>query len=272
MGANHPSSSIRRERERRLGISVFACCVVSACAVYEPTMMTGDGQSSLADGGEQQGGDSTAGGGKPMQSGGSGSAGSRAMAGSAGAIAGVGGKGGSNSDGGKAGSSGASAGSAGGGNAGSEGNAGSGGNAGNGGSSGNAGTGGGSTVELAQGKATTASTQQNENPTSSANDGMPTTRWAASSSALPQWWRVDLGSQRTLQSYTLTFQHPDREYSYAIETSIDGSAFANPQSRSGKGPQSGTFPGTQARYVQITVTATNPVSYASLFEVSITGQ
>ncbi len=82
---------------------------------------------------------------------------------------------------------------------------------------------------------------------------------------------MDLGSLRTLQSYTLTFEHPDREYSYTVETSTDGTTFANPQTKAGTGPQTGTFPAAQARYVRVTVTASNPASYASLFEVSIKG-
>jgi hypothetical protein len=130
---------------------------------------------------------------------------------------------------------------------------------------------GGPTVELARGKATSASSVENGNPSSSANDGVSTTRWAAAAGSLPQWWRVDLGSLRTLQRYTLTFQWPDRQYSYTIETSTDGSTFANPQAKIGTGPQTGTFPTTQARYVRVTVTASKPASYASLSEVSIQG-
>ncbi|HEY1534291.1 MAG TPA: discoidin domain-containing protein, partial [Polyangiaceae bacterium] len=122
-----------------------------------------------------------------------------------------------------------------------------------------------------RGKATTASTEESGNPSSFANDGVSTTRWAAFSGALPQWWRVDLGRVCTLQSYTLTFQWPDREYFYTIETSTDGSTFANPQAKSGTGLQTGAFPATQARYVRVTVTASNPASFASLFEVSIQG-
>jgi hypothetical protein len=82
---------------------------------------------------------------------------------------------------------------------------------------------------------------------------------------------VDLGSMYTLQAYTLTFQWADRQYSYTIETSTDGASFANPQTKSGTGPQSGTFPATQARYVRVTVTASNPASFASLSDVSIQG-
>jgi len=143
-----------------------------------------------------------------------------------------------------------------------------GGSAGNGGS---AGAGGGAAIELAQGKATSASTEESGHLSPSANDGVSTTRWAASSGALPQWWRVDLGSMYLLQSYTLTFEHVDREYSYAIDTSTGGTTFANPRANSGTGPQTGTFAATQARYVRVTVTATKPASFASLFEVSVKG-
>jgi len=76
---------------------------------------------------------------------------------------------------------------------------------------------------------------------------------------------------RTLQSYTLTFEHVDREYSYTLETSANGTTFANPRAKSGTGPQTGTFPFTQARYVRVTITASKPASFASLVEVSILG-
>jgi len=82
---------------------------------------------------------------------------------------------------------------------------------------------------------------------------------------------VDLGRICTLQSYALTFQWPDRKYFYTVETSTDGSTFANAQAKSGTGPQTGAFPATQARFVRVTVTASTPASFASLFEVSIQG-
>ncbi|HEX3849711.1 MAG TPA: discoidin domain-containing protein [Polyangiaceae bacterium] len=260
-----------------------------ACATYDNTNWPGNDHSSIGEGDEQAGdggaaevGTST--GGTASSAGSPNSAGTSDGARGGGASAGVGGLS-STSEGGAAGGDAGSAGKGGSGQGGSgqggsgQGGSGQGGSVGNGGSGqggsvgngGRGGAGGGATVELARGKATTASTEESGNPSSLANDGVSTTRWAANSGALPQWWRVDLGRVCTLQSYSLTFQWPDREYSYTIETSTDGSAFANLQAKSGTGLQTGAFPATQARYVRVTVTASNPASFASLFEVSIQG-
>jgi hypothetical protein len=284
----------------RLYAAALACSTVLACATYDNTNWPGNDHSSIGEGDEQAGdggaaevGTST--GGTASSAGSPNSAGTSDGARGGGASAGVGGLS-STSEGGAAGGDAGSAGKGGSGQGGSgqggsgQGGSGQGGSVGNGGSAqggsvgnggsgqggsvgngGRGGAGGGATVELARGKATTASTEESGNPSSLANDGVSTTRWAANSGALPQWWRVDLGRVCTLQSYSLTFQWPDREYSYTIETSTDGSAFANLQAKSGTGLQTGAFPATQARYVRVTVTASNPASFASLFEVSIQG-
>jgi hypothetical protein len=251
----------------RLCTAALACGALLACATYDNTNWPGNDHSSIGEGDEQAGDDGAADGGTSPQAGGAASsagspnaAGASGAAGAGGASAGAGGLS-SVGEGGTAGSGGSAG-------KGSVGNAGQGGSAGVGGS---AGAGGSPTVELARGKATSASTEESGNPSSFANDGTSTTRWAASSGALPQWWRVDLGRVCTLQSYTLAFQWPDREYSYTVDTSTDGAAFANPQAKSGTGPQTGAFPATQARYVRVTITASNPASFASLSEVSIQG-
>lgn len=203
----------------------------------------GEGGEQADDGGATEGGTSSQAGGTASSAGSPNTAGAPGAAGGGGASAGAGGTAGGYTGGGD-------------------------GNAGHGGS---AGASGGLTVELARGKATTASTEESGNPSSYANDGVSTTRWAANTGNLPQWWRVDLGRIYTLQSYALTFQWADREYSYTIDTSTNGSSFVNPQFKSGTGPQTGAFPATQARYVRVTITASTLGSFASLSEVSIQG-
>jgi hypothetical protein len=247
-----------------------------ACAVYDPSTLSGNGQSPLTDGGEQAGGDGSTKGGTQTQDGGAAgtTAGSRNTAGTSGAPGGgAGGLSGSSGGGTPAVNAGSSSGGhAGAGNSSGNSGSGNGGSAGSSDSGGNAGSAGaGPTVELALGKVTTASTEESGHPSSDANDGVSTTRWAANGPALPQWWRVDLGSLRTLQGYSLSFEHADRDYSYTVETSLDGISFANSQTKGGKAPQTGTFASIQARYVRVTVTASNPASYASLLEASVTG-
>ena len=253
----------------RMYTAALACSALLACATYDNTNLPGYDHSPIGErdeqageGGAAEGGASTEAGGTASSAGSPDTTGTSGAAGGGGASVGAGGLSSTGQGGAPSGSGGSA------GKGGSVANAGQGSGAGNGGS---AGAGGRPTVELARGKATTASTEESGNPSSYANDGVPTTRWAASSGTLPQWWRVDLGRVCTLQSYTLTFQWPDREYSYTIETSTDGSTFANLQAKSGTGVQTGAFPATQARYVRVTVTASTLGSFASLSEVSIQG-
>jgi F5/8 type C domain len=143
-------------------------------------------------------------------------------------------------------------------------------------------TGGSSSVhELATGKSATASSVQTGNEVPYGNDGDPLTRWCAQGSAMPQWWRVDLGEAHELSSVGVSFQHPERTYDYLIETSKDDAVFLQQASLSGMGAlQSYAFPpGVSARYVRITVTAATPLvdgtgthlSWATFFEFSVKG-
>ena len=203
-------------------------------------------------------------------SGGNANAGSVAVAGgvSAGGLGGLGGVGGV---GGKAGSS-TSAGNGGvapsGGTASHQA-----GEAGSSGSLGSSGDGGAAAVELSQGRSATASTEQSGNLIKSGNDGNSATRWSASSSTLPQWWRVDLGAERSLLEFSVEWEHDDRKYSYRIETSNDDKVFTTSVDAAATGsPQVGEFPaGTRARYVRVTVVATSPGGWASFYELSLTG-
>ena len=118
----------------------------------------------------------------------------------------------------------------------------------------------------------------------SANDGQSTTRWSATTAALPQWWRVDLGASHTLTKVSVQFEFPDRKYTYAVETSSDDSNYtvrANVVDGIGE-LQTVPIPGqVSARYVRITCTSTVPgtdpstgasrPTWASIGEVSVLG-
>jgi hypothetical protein len=142
----------------------------------------------------------------------------------------------------------------------------------------------GAASELAVGKPTSAFTQQPANPSASGNDGQSATRWSATTAALPQWWRVDLGASHTLTQVSVQFEFPDRKYTYTVETSADDSLYTT---------QAGVADGVgavqvvplpshvSARYVRITCTSTvpgvDPVSGAarptwmSFWELSVLG-
>jgi F5/8 type C domain len=136
-------------------------------------------------------------------------------------------------------------------------------------------------VQLAAGKKSSASTYQVGNENAKGNDGDVTTKWCASSGTFPQWWRVDLGATHSLSSFSVTWEHPDRNYTYKIETSQNDSVYAVQASLSGTGSVQGdSFPAnTSARYVRVTVTDAAPGIYAGttyptwacFFELSITG-
>ena len=149
------------------------------------------------------------------------------------------------------------------------------------GSGGKGGSGGNTTtlVELGKGKSVTASSQQTENAASQGNDGDTATRWAATSGSFPQWWRVDLAAVHQVSQISLRFEHPDRTYSYTIETSNDDAVYTLQRTANGTGvTQNLTLPaGVTARYVRVTVTNGLPLTvngngtWASFWECSLLG-
>ena len=88
-----------------------------------------------------------------------------------------------------------------------------------------AGAAGAAAHELAMGKPATASTVQPGNDPAKGNDHDSTTRWCASDATMPQWWRVDLGAVHQLQQVAIQFEHPERKYSYVIESSQDDQVY-----------------------------------------------
>jgi len=121
-----------------------------------------------------------------------------------------------------------------------------------------AGSGVGSPVirELAKGKPATASTIQTGNVAKSGNDGDSATRWCASSGMMPQWWRVDLGDTFHLTQVVIKFEHPERKYTYVLETSSNDAVYTQRAMVNGTGDnQAVDMPAdVSARYLRITVT------------------
>jgi F5/8 type C domain len=262
---------------------VFAACAPLGCAVYESSLQPSDDVAGLqADAGAAS--DLLEGGSGGVSNGGRagsepGSAGAPVMAaGGAGAGSAAGGAAGaSTGHAGGAASAGAPNAGAGGGLGGASNLAGSG----NAGSPGSAGAGTGSVVELARGKAATASSEQAGNEAPQGNDASLSTRWCALHGTFPQWWRVDLGAKHALHDFSVKFEHGERKYSYKVETSNDDSVYTVQSTISGTGDvQSDTFAsGVSGRYVRITVTSADPYvsgtttypTWASFWDFTVNG-
>jgi hypothetical protein len=133
----------------------------------------------------------------------------------------------------------------------------------------------GSDTNLAIGKTVLASSTQAGNLATNANDGSTTTRWAASAATYPQWWRVDLGANKSLSRLdTSWYSSANRAYKYKIEVSTDDISYSTVVDNTGNttfGDTSNSFTAT-ARYVRITVTGcTAGGAFASAFEFKVFG-
>lgn len=133
-------------------------------------------------------------------------------------------------------------------------------------------------LELARGKPARSSNHQFGNDASRGNDGDFATRWCASNGSYPQFWRVDLGAQHSLQDFSVRFEHASATYGYTIETSNDDAVYLLRATVSGTGAvQTVMFPeGVSGRYVKITVTsgsstADGHLSWASFSELTVDG-
>jgi len=270
-----------------------------ACSVYDESLKQGDGlapTAGTADGGSSASSGADLGGGMgTLPSGGTGNiaggdaidAGAPGNGGDAGESSNGGSSNGGSSNGGSSNGGSSNGGSSNGGRAGAAGGSGgvvvAAGSAGVSTSGGNAGT-AGAASELSFGKASSASTQQPANPSTSGNDGQTTTRWSATTATLPQWWRVDLGASHTLSQVSVQWEFADRKYTYAVETSADDSAYTTQANVvDGIGAvQVVPIPNhVSARYVRITCTSTVPgvdpmtgasrPTWASVWEVSVQG-
>ena len=133
----------------------------------------------------------------------------------------------------------------------------------------------GSPVLLSQGKVASASTSQANNSASAGNDGNISTRWSASSSSYPQWWKVDLGTGSNLAKVDINwYSSSSRAYKYKIEVSSDDTTYTTKVDKTGNavfGDTSDSFI-TTARYVRVTVTGCSSGSgYASASEIKVYG-
>ena len=129
---------------------------------------------------------------------------------------------------------------------------------------------------LSQNKTATASSFQTGNEVAKGNDGSISTRWAASGSTYPQWWKVDLGAVCNLSRVDINwYSSSNRAYKYKIEVSSDNSTFTTVVDKTGNstyGDTSDSFNASGKRYVRITVTGcTASGAFASAYEFKVYG-
>ena len=140
-------------------------------------------------------------------------------------------------------------------------------------------------TNLALSKAATASSFQAGNEVAKANDADPTftTRWAASSGTLPQWWKVDLCSSegtrvtKNVNSFTVNWYKFSANYTYTVEVSTDNATwtkagdFVDATTATNKTFTHAISPAKPAQYVRITITAVSS-GWASMYDFEVMGQ
>lgn len=136
--------------------------------------------------------------------------------------------------------------------------------------------GAGGSTNLAQGKTATADSVQSGNAVASGNDGNTSTRWCANDGAVNHWWKVDLGSSRSLTGSEVFWEKSGIAYKYKVEVSNDNTNWTMAADRTTNTNTSQTQTQTftaNARYVRITVTglSSSPVAWASFFEFRVFG-
>jgi len=122
-----------------------------------------------------------------------------------------------------------------------------------------------------------ASTQQTGNEAAKAKDNNTGTRWCASSSSMPQWWKVDLGSSKTVSAFEMMFEKTGTSgdcYDFKIEVSTNNTTWTTAVDRSTNTntaqTQAYSWTGT-ARYVRITINDAPGNYWASIYECGVYG-
>ncbi len=134
----------------------------------------------------------------------------------------------------------------------------------------------GGVTNLALGKTASADSSQSANPAANGNDGSASTRWCAANGNTGHWWKVDLGSTRSLTGSEVMWEFSGRVYKYRVEVSNDNTTWTTvvDKTNNTSTTQTQNDPFTaSARYVRITVTGlpTSPVTWASFFEFRVFG-
>lgn len=135
------------------------------------------------------------------------------------------------------------------------------------------GTNSGPTTNIALNKTATASTNEAANTPAKAVDGSTTTRWAASSGALNEWLKIDLGNISTITGTEITWEQ-NLAFKYKIEESADNITWFLQVDKTANNTSAQVMSdswNTASRFVRITVTGIPSGYWASIFEFKIFG-
>ena len=124
--------------------------------------------------------------------------------------------------------------------------------------------------------ATASSEQSADHAAGMADDGDLTTRWCASSGAVPQWWQVDLQKPRDLTGAQISWEMDNRNYRYVIEGSSDGRAWRTLSDQSQSDcvwqTQQLKFEAMGIRFVRVRVVGLGPWTWASIADFKVFGR
>lgn len=133
------------------------------------------------------------------------------------------------------------------------------------------------TVNLALNKAASSDSEETlkGNIASNANDGNALTRWCAADGGLNHWWKVDLGANYNLTGTEVMWELGGKNYKYKIEVSPDNiswiTAADKTNNTSTDQTQRDNFTADNIRFVRITVTGLDALSWASMNEFKVFG-
>lgn len=105
-------------------------------------------------------------------------------------------------------------------------------------------------------------------------DGDVQTRWCASSSALPQWWRVELAAPRKINGLEIRWEQEKQGYGYIVEGSADGVTwfqFSDQRKNSARALHRLVFPPVTVRHLRLVISSLPQGRWASICEVKAFG-
>jgi len=120
----------------------------------------------------------------------------------------------------------------------------------------------------------TASSYGNAYPPAKAIDGIESTSnyWGTyAAMGLPQWLKLDLGSQVSVNQITTHFYDGTaRVYTYSVSVSADGSSWTNVvATKTGSGVVTDAFSASMCRFVRLTVTGNTANNAAHIEEIKV---
>lgn len=110
------------------------------------------------------------------------------------------------------------------------------------------------------------------NPASSGNDGNSRTNWTANDTNTGHWWKVDLGSNKTIHGTKVIWDSNSTNHLYKIEVSTDNTNWTTVADKTASNSTYKTnndFFNASARYVRITVTGVSSSGAASFNEFRV---